>query len=50
MGEHKGSALMLVTELLSAALIGAGSVATANPDGGRWAVNNLMMIVIDPKR
>jgi hydroxycarboxylate dehydrogenase B len=47
MGDHKGSGLALVCELLSAALLG-GPVMTADAENTTAIINNMMTIAIDP--
>jgi uncharacterized oxidoreductase len=46
-GEHKGSALALVCELLGGALAG-GATAEAVTDGRRRVLNSMLSIVVDP--
>jgi uncharacterized oxidoreductase len=48
-GEHKGSGLALVCELLAGAIVGSASVATATPPE-RGIINGMLSIVIDPAR
>ena len=48
-GEHKGSGLALVCELLAGAIVGSASVATATPPD-RGIINGMLSIVIDPER
>jgi uncharacterized oxidoreductase len=48
-GEHKGSGLALICELLAGAIVGAGSLRTATPP--EIGIKNAMLtIVIDPTR
>ncbi len=46
-GEHKGSGLALVCELLAGAIVGSASVTTATPPE-RGIINGMLSIVIDP--
>lgn len=46
-GEHKGSGLAIMCELLGAALIGGETVQPGNPRDGR-VINNMLSVVIDP--
>lgn len=48
-GEHKGSGLALVCELLAGAIVGSTSVTTATPPE-RGILNGMLSIVIDPGR
>ena len=48
-GEHKGSGLALVCELLAGAIVGSASVTTSTPPE-RGLVNGMLSIVIDPAR
>jgi len=48
-GEHKGSGLALVCELLAGAIVGSASVTTRTPPE-RGIVNGMLSIVIDPAR
>ena len=48
-GEHKGSGLALVCELLAGAIVGSASVTTATPPA-RGIINGMLSIVIDPAR
>jgi uncharacterized oxidoreductase len=48
-GEHKGSGLALVCELLAGAIVGSASVTTATPPE-RGIINGMLSIVIDPNR
>jgi uncharacterized oxidoreductase len=48
-GEHKGSGLALVCELLAGAIVGSASVTTATPPE-RGIINGMLSIVIDPAR
>lgn len=48
-GEHKGSGLALVCELLAGAIVGSASVTTATPPE-RGIINGMLSIVIDPGR
>ena len=48
-GEHKGSGLALVCELLAGAIVGSASVTTATPPE-RGIINGMLSIVIDPSR
>ncbi len=47
-GDHKGSGLAILCELLGAALIGGETVQPGNARDGR-AINNMLSIVIDPE-
>jgi uncharacterized oxidoreductase len=48
-GEHKGSGLALVCELLAGAIVGSASVTTNTP-AERGVINGMLSIVIDPGR
>src|SRR6201747_2390272 len=48
-GEHKGSGLALVCELLAGAIVGSATVATDTPPE-RGIINGMLSIVIDPGR
>ena len=48
-GEHKGSGLALVCELLAGAIVGSPSVTTMTPPD-RGIINGMLTIVIDPAR
>ncbi len=48
-GEHKGSGLALVCELLAGAIVGSASVTTPTPPE-RGIINGMLSIVIDPNR
>ena len=48
-GEHKGSGLALVCELLAGAIVGSASVTSATPPE-RGIINGMLSIVIDPNR
>ena len=48
-GEHKGSGLALVCELLAGAIVGSASVSTSTPPE-RGIINGMLSIVIDPAR
>lgn len=48
-GEHKGSGLALICELLAGAIVGSASVATMTPPE-RGIINGMLSIVIDPAR
>jgi hydroxycarboxylate dehydrogenase B len=48
-GEHKGSGLALVCELLAGAIVGSASVTTSTPPD-RGILNGMLSIVIDPAR
>jgi len=48
-GEHKGSGLALVCELLAGAIVGSASVTTNTPPE-RGIINGMLSIVIDPAR
>src|SRR5665213_3867801 len=48
-GEHKGSGLALVCELLAGAIVGSTSVTTPTPPE-RGILNGMLSIVIDPTR
>ena len=48
-GEHKGSGLALVCELLAGAIVGSPSVTTTTPPE-RGIINGMLSIVIDPAR
>ena len=46
-GEHKGSGLALVCELLAGAIVGSATVTTPTPPE-RGIINGMLSIVIDP--
>jgi uncharacterized oxidoreductase len=48
-GEHKGSGLALVCELLAGAIVGSATVTTPVPPE-RGIINGMLSIVIDPAR
>jgi uncharacterized oxidoreductase len=48
-GEHKGSGLALVCELLAGAIVGSATVATNTPPE-RGIINGMLSIVIDPAK
>ncbi len=48
-GDHKGSGLALICELLGGALSG-GKTLSGKPDGGRKVLNGMFSILIDPKK
>ena len=48
-GEHKGSGLALVCELLAGAIVGSASVTTMMPPE-RGIINGMLSIVIDPAK
>src|ERR1700749_4742218 len=48
-GEHKGSGLALVCELLAGAIVGSASVTSMTPPD-RGIINGMLTIVIDPAR
>lgn len=48
-GEHKGSGLALVCELLAGAIVGSTSVSTSTPPD-RGILNGMLTIVIDPAK
>ncbi len=48
-GEHKGSGLAIMAELLGAALIGGPTIQPGNPRRTGRTVNNMLSIVIDPE-
>src|SRR6195952_2135856 len=48
-GEHKGSGLALVCELLAGAIVGSASVTTPTPPE-RGIINGMLSIVIDPAK
>ncbi len=48
-GEHKGSGLALVCELLAGAIVGSTSITTNTPPE-RGILNGMLSIVIDPAR
>ena len=48
-GEHKGSGLAVICELLAGAIAGAGAVQTATPPD-RGIINGWLTFVLDPKR
>jgi hydroxycarboxylate dehydrogenase B len=48
LGEHKGSGLAIMAELLGAALIGGPTIQPGNQRTATRVVNNMLSIVIDP--
>jgi len=48
-GEHKGSGLALICELLAGVLMGGGTIQPGNPRSG-GVENNMLSILIDPDR
>ena len=48
-GEHKGSGLALICELLAGAIVGSATVSTMTPPE-RGIINGMLTIVIDPTR
>lgn len=48
LGEHKGSGLAIMAELLGAALIGGPTIQPGNRRTATRVVNNMLSIVIDP--
>jgi uncharacterized oxidoreductase len=48
-GEHKGSGLALVCELLAGAIVGSATVTSSTPPE-RGIINGMLSIVIDPAR
>jgi uncharacterized oxidoreductase len=48
-GEHKGSGLALVCELLAGAIVGSATVTTMTPPE-RGIINGMLSIVIDPAK
>ena len=48
-GEHKGSGLALVCELLAGAIVGSATVSTMTPPE-RGIINGMLSIVIDPAK
>jgi uncharacterized oxidoreductase len=48
-GEHKGSGLALVAELLAGAIVGTGTIQPGN-SRDRGIVNGMLTVVIDPER
>lgn len=48
-GEHKGSGLALVCELLAGAIVGSATVSTTTPPE-RGIINGMLSIVIDPAK
>ena len=48
LGEHKGSGLAIMAELLGAALIGGPTIQPGNQRAATRVVNNMLSIVIDP--
>jgi uncharacterized oxidoreductase len=48
-GDHKGSGLALVCELLAGAIVGSASVTTMTPPE-RGILNGMLSIVIDPAK
>jgi hydroxycarboxylate dehydrogenase B len=48
-GEHKGSGLALVCELLAGAIVGSATVTSSTPPA-RGIINGMLSIVIDPAR
>ena len=47
MGEHKGSGLAIVCELLAGALTGGWTIQPAHPQAG-GIINNMLSVIIDP--
>jgi uncharacterized oxidoreductase len=47
MGEHKGSGLAIICELLAGALIGGRTIQPAHPRAG-GIINNMLSVIIDP--
>ena len=47
MGEHKGSGLAIMCELLAGALTGGRTVQPAHPQAG-GIINNMLSVIIDP--
>lgn len=47
MGEHKGSGLAILCELLAGALTGGWTIHPKNPQAG-GSINNMLSIIIDP--
>ena len=47
MGEHKGSGLAIMCELLAGALTGARTIQPAHPRAG-GIINNMLSVIIDP--
>ena len=48
-GEHKGSGLALICEILAGAIVGSDMITTADPKG-RGIINGMLTIVLDPNR
>jgi uncharacterized oxidoreductase len=48
-GEHKGSGLALICEILAGAIVGSGTLQSGNPRP-RGIINGMLTIVIDPTR
>jgi uncharacterized oxidoreductase len=48
-GEHKGSGLALICEILAGAIVGSGTLQTDKPPA-RGIINGMLTIVIDPTR
>jgi hydroxycarboxylate dehydrogenase B len=48
-GEHKGSGLALIAELLAGAIVGSGTIQPAH-SRDRGIVNAMLTVVIDPER
>jgi uncharacterized oxidoreductase len=48
-GEHKGSGLALICEILAGAIVGSGTLQTDKPPV-RGIINGMLTIVIDPTR
>jgi uncharacterized oxidoreductase len=47
MGEHKGSGLAIICELLAGALTGGRTSQPGHPQGG-GIVNNMLSVIVDP--
>src|SRR5690606_27562001 len=48
MGEHKGSGLAIVCELLAGALTGGRTAQPAHPQAG-GIINNMLSVIVDPE-
>jgi uncharacterized oxidoreductase len=48
-GEHKGSGLALICEILAGAIVGSGTLQTETP-AERGIINGMLTIVLDPTR
>jgi uncharacterized oxidoreductase len=48
MGEHKGSGLAILCELLAGALAGGRTIQPAHPQEG-GIINNMLSVIIDPE-